>query len=384
MRNNIFSTILLLICGTVFFSCSTEEKINFENMAVVAEKTVVNGSDFISCDVSKLSGTVDIPLSFFTEEMQIVKLDNRDEALVGRGLPTITDNYILVRNDKQNPHKLFDKQGKFITNIGAYGQGPNEYLNVYDDFLDEKNGQIFILPWTSDKILRFNLKGEALDPIRLPYRVPKGKIMVNEEEKTVSVVSLPFKGSVPLVAWTQDFEGKILDSAAAGHLAINTINEKGERVGYDNEIILGKNTNSFDVWLTNCDSLYNYNGKDKLDPKFHLDFKDKPRAWHVFWELPNHFVGLLGGSKYIVDKKTLKGAFFNIYDDSLGGMPCGLKFYNGYWVWSAEPGVLINSLEKQLKKNKEMSEKERKKLVDLIDSVNENDNNYVLYAKLKN
>lgn len=62
--------------------------------------------------------TVDIPISYLTEELQVVKLDDRDEALVGGGVRTIvSDNYILVSNKKQNPYKLFIRGGKFLTTI---------------------------------------------------------------------------------------------------------------------------------------------------------------------------------------------------------------------------------------------------------------------------
>lgn len=58
--------------------------------------------------------TVDIPISYLTEELQVVKLDDRDEALVGRGVRTIvSDNYFLVSNKNQNPYKLFIRAGNF-------------------------------------------------------------------------------------------------------------------------------------------------------------------------------------------------------------------------------------------------------------------------------
>ena len=354
-------------------------------MPVVAKRTTVNGSDLITCDASKLDDVIDLPLSLLAEEMQIVKLDNRDEALVsgGMGSTTITDNYILVRNKRQNPYKLFDKQGKFMANIGSYGQGPNEYLNVYDEYLDETNKQIFILPWTTNKILRFDFEGEPMEPIVLPYIVPKGKIMVNEKEKTVSVVSLPFKGSVPLVAWKQDFKSNMLDSVVAGHLSLNVYNEKGQKVGYSSEVFTNKSSNSFDFWLTNSDILYHYNGTGKLDAKFTLINREaKTDGFKMFWELPNHFIGVVD-KRFIVDKKTLKGAYYKIYNDFLGDMSWYSSFSNGYNVWNVEPKLLLDRLTKQLEENKDMSEKERKKLTELLHSIDENDNNYVLYAKLK-
>lgn len=143
-------------------------------------------------------------MSQLTEELQIVKLDNRDEALIGGWIrTTVGEKYILVSNNKQTPYKLFDRTGKFITNIGSYGQGPNEYLNTYAEQLDEANNRIYILPWQSSKILVFDLKGNALDPIPLCLRVPKGKFRVNTAKSEVTVTVLPFP-KWPAVVWTQD------------------------------------------------------------------------------------------------------------------------------------------------------------------------------------
>ena len=66
---------------------------------VVGKRISTPTGTLISCDLKALKDTVDIPLSYLTEELQIVKLDNRDEALIGGwGRTTVSDNYILVSN----------------------------------------------------------------------------------------------------------------------------------------------------------------------------------------------------------------------------------------------------------------------------------------------
>ena len=413
MKSNVFLIALLLICSTTSFSYAKEKEGNLKNVTVVAKKATVNGIDLITCDISKLDKVIDIPLSFFTEEMQIVKLDNKDEALVSGGATTITDNYILVRNNEQNPYKLFDRKGQFISNIGSYGEGPNEYLSVYDEYLDEKSKQIFLLPWQSNKILRFNFKGEPMEPIELPRRLPKGKFMVTVKKQTVLLMPLTFEGSEinPIVAWKQDFKGNIINFIKSEHLIAKRCNSKGQFGGYNNEILSNRNTNAFDCSLCawegeSATSLYHYSDKGKLDEKFKIDFKKEPVRTHSYEELPNHFLGTLSTTgptqlgiyeetdrkTYMVDKKTLKGSFFNLHNDFLGDLPLEdwatvnkgyTTFYNGYYVWNVEPSALIDIIEKQLKENKDMGKEDRKELTDLLNSIDENDNNYILYAKLK-
>lgn len=382
-------SLLLLSCDKNIGSAA------LQHLDVVAERSMINNAELISCDLSKLKDTVNIPLSFLVEDLQMIRLDNRDEALIGSSFVTVADRHILVRNNRQNPFKLFNKKGEFLTTIGSYGQGPNEYLNVYDEWLDEETGQIFILPWQSDKLLRFDLQGNTLEAIPLKYRVPKGKFFVNSGKSTVSVFLLPFAGS-PAVAWTQDFKGNMIDSIPAGHLSV--------RPDFSNEVFSNKNTNEFDCFLFTFfeqrpDSLYHYNtSKNQLEPKFTLDFKGKPWKIHGYQELPGHFIGDVTVEKklsenrsttetpanFIVDKKTLKGGFYRLYNDFLGDIPIRwASFHHGYYVWNVEPGELAEVLTKQLDDKNALSEKDRNKLTDILNSIDDNDNNWLFYGKLK-
>ena len=397
MKKNAFTIAVLLISSITLTSFTSKKESNGDPLKkadVIATRTTVNGSSLISCDYTKLDDEIKIPLSYLVEELKMVKLDNRDEALVSSRQTTVTENYILVRNNKQDPYKLFDIKGKFITTIGSYGQGPNEYKNVYDDFVCEKTNQIFILPWQSDKILRFNLKGEPLKAIPLPYRVPKGKFMVDTKKQTLTIMRLPFS-NIPTVVWTQDFSGNVINSVPSGHLSL--------KPDFSNEVGSNKNTNAFDcsifTFKPRADSVYHYNStKGQLDAKFTLDFKNKPIAIHWYEELPNHFLGVTSVPKqisetetttsehkhFIVDKRTLKGAFYNIYNDYLGDRASNwVSFYGGYYVWNIEPGDLIDLLTKQLKETEDMSKKDRKKLTELLNSIDDNENNYIFYGKLR-
>lgn len=392
---------LFYLPGTLLFSvalltsCNKHKGQSTFDRLVVAERVMMDDSELISCDLTKLKDTVDLPLSLFIEDLQMVRLDNRDEALVGFTFTTVTDKHILVRNNRQNPYKLFNIEGEFITPIGAYGQGPNEYLNVYDEWLDEETGQVFILPWQSNQLLRFDLKNNPLDPIPLKYRVPKGKFFVNTKNSTVSVFLLPFKG-IPVVAWTQDFEGNMIDSIPSGHLAVPP--------DFSNEVLSTKNAAAFDCSLFTFfeqrpDSLYHYNStENKLHPKFTLDFKNRLWKIHSYEELPLHFIGDITvekklsdnisvteyPSKYIVDKRTLKGGFYRLYNDFLGDMPMEwAAFANGYYFWNVDPGDLAGLLEKHLDESNTLGEKDREKLTGLRDSIDENDNNYLFYGKLR-
>ncbi len=395
-----------LLIATIATSCGTGSKDLAENTndplansPIVGQYVQVGTDKVMACDQKLLADTVRIPLSFFTEEMELVKLDNRDEALVGQTGVTVSDNYILVYGSRQNPFKLFDRKGKFLTNIGAIGQGPGEYQMVYDAKLDEANNRIYILPWNASQLLVYDLQGNVLDPIPLCLRCPKAKFNVDLSEGKVSIVLLPFKG-YPAVAWTQDLEGKRIDFIEPGHLEAPQ--------DFSNEVTAGFNIPGvFDVNIlcimpTRVDSLYRYaSDKNRLIPAFTLNFANTDKIpWHGYGEYPHHFVGNFSeppvevspGSwtngqtfHYIVDKETGKGSFFTLYNDYFGNLEIGYPssaFFNGYYTRNIEPGNLMTDIENALK-NQDITAEMRKKLTDLQASIDENDNNYVMIAQLK-
>lgn len=352
----------------------------------------------ISCNLKALKDTIDLPLSQLAENLQVVRLDNRDEALIGGWIrTTIGEKYILVSNNKQTPFKLFDRSGKFITNIGAYGQGPNEYANTYAQQLDEAHNRIYILPWQSNKLLVFDLKGNPQPPIPLCLRVPKGQFRVDADKKEVTVTVLPFEGW-PAVVWTQDLEGKRKSFVAPAHLGVPR--------DFSNEVMMNNNTPAYEVMLmqimpaARIDTLYHYNNqKNRLEGRFTVQYpNNKEIPWHYYQELPRHFLGDISspiqisanqwvGSKpayYIVDKKTLHGNYFRLYNDFLGtkSMQISPSFSNGYYVSNMEPMALKEILTKEVNK-KGLPAHVKQRVQTLLKTLGDDDNNVVIFAKLK-
>ncbi len=390
--------VFVSVALTSFWLAGNKNKLS--DCPKVASTVQVGKNSVLVCNRAQVKDTINLPLSELTEEMQIVVLDPADEALVGSGYALVTDHYILVKGQQQNPYKLFDKKGKFIANIGAFGQGPGEYQNVYDQRLDEKNGRIYLLPWGSNKILVYDLKGTVLEPVRLPLSAPKGKFFVDPSGSTVSVFSLPFTGN-QYVAWNQKLSGEVIGGIAPGYLAINPRNADGAFTGYNNEVSSDQNTSNLDVSLftfdPRLDTLYHYNVKtNKLLPQFTVNFGDE-KMIHSYTELPRHFITYVSEPKkisdnvtvtqahrnFIVDKKSQKGAFIKLKNDFLGDKDIWPSFSNGYYTENMDPGKLRDQLDKILSANKDLSKNMREKLTKLKNSITDNDNNYILYAKLK-
>ncbi|MCD8182643.1 MAG: 6-bladed beta-propeller [Bacteroides sp.] len=386
---------LSLILGLSSCTDGAKKSSVLDAQTIVGSIEMVNGDSVWVCRPSALTDTVTLPLSYLAEELQITKLDNRDEALVPVNRVIVSDNYLLVYGHSQTPFKLFDKSGKFICSVGSFGQGPGEYQNVYDAQIDEAGGRVYLLPWSARAILAYDMKGQLVQRVPLYYPVPKGVFRANTKDFLLSVFLLPFN-PLPSVAWTQKLNGEVVDTVPARHLTVNP--------DFSNEVFSQKNGPDFDAslflfWGRRPDSLYHYT-PGRLVSRFTVDFGKKDIPIHSYQELPHHFVGDMSVEKqldestftteppvyFIMDKQSLKGAYYKVVNDYLGNMPIsGFQYScsNGYYIANMEPMALKESLSDYLEKNKDVSTKDRERLQKLVDSIHENDNNYILYAKLK-
>ena len=114
----LFATTITLV------ACSNNSISKLNDLPIVAHSVEVDGQDMTVCELALLKDTIDLPLSFWVEDFEMVKLGNKDEALVGKGTAHVSDNYILIGNANNVPCKLFRRNGSFVGNVGSIGQGP--------------------------------------------------------------------------------------------------------------------------------------------------------------------------------------------------------------------------------------------------------------------
>ena len=308
---------------------------------VVAQQGItVNGDTIIVCDLSLLKDTIDLPLSTFVSDFELVDLGEDEEALIketsGGGSIAVSPNYIGIYSG--TGYKLFDKTGKYITSLSAQGQGPNEYaFSIYDSYIDEKNDRAYLLPMNGNKILVYDLKGNAQPYIPLAHETTKGKFYVDDQKKLLYVANMPFSDTASTF-WIQDFEGKLIKEIIAGHLTIVPPD-------FSNDINVSMNTEEIDYsvfhWKNTVDTLYHYNEADnRLAPSFTVNFKDNP-ILHDYIELPDYYlirlIEIESDYRYIyglIDKKTLKGNYIKLKLDMLGNIdaPAWAIFERGLYT----------------------------------------------------
>lgn len=384
--------IILTIIFCILISCTSSNKREQNNKEI----------SFFSVNINEVKSETELPLSQLVESLEIIPLENKDEAFSKIGVIYVSDNYIGCQPYGQFPFKLFDRKGIYICDIGARGQGPGEYRDVYFAQIDEKKEHIYITSGNAKKILTYDLKGTFLENKCIPLveMLPKGNCYVNNELKTVTVINLPFQGKQEMVCWTQDFNGKLLQSVPAAQYAVIP--------DYSNEVYSFRNTSFYDFQLgvfyqENPDTLYHYNVKNNsVNPVFTLNAPIKAGTLaYRYMELPDDYLvarlNLRMGANpdndvestklILTNKKTKKSQYVRIINDYLGGWefdPFFLSFRirDGYFTYVFEPIELKELLEKSLKKT-DLQPDARKRMTELNAKLNPNDNNVILIGRLK-
>ena len=401
-----FYPFLFLFSVAMFASCS---------LSVPKERDIIEDSAFRSVDlriIEKTKGTV-MSLGDLMESYEIIRLDNRDEALI-KTYPYgvyVTDNYILLRPaDVVSPVKLFTRKGRYVADIGGVGQGPGEYLYLFSWLVDEKENRIYLGPGRTDKVLVYDLKGNYLpdEVIRFGEIVHKSQIWVDYDKKNVVVVTLPFSANVNSnfaisknVCWVQNREDDIVHRIPVNHYGL---------IGdYSNALVARRNVDAISFSIsevpmlrTRPDTLYHYDAvKNIITPCFTIDHvvSENQSACTVLYETsrsywaqvtlyPNNLSSSVSSVRLpafnvCVSKKDGNVRRIDRFTDPLLGLShLFLMMNNGYICISYDPLELMDALDKVLTQT-DLESDVRKRATDLRNSLHENDNDILMIGKLK-
>ena len=403
MKKVTIHILLMVILSACRPSFSPVPAQSWEELPVVAEQMDVNGHPLIVCHPEKLTDSIRIPLSQLIEDLEIIRLENKDEAYVRNTSIRISENYILLHSSRNMPFKLFDRKGKFICNIGSVSNLPGGYSQIYDFQLDEAHNRIYLMPWNATELMVYDLQGRVQPSIPLnspdekQWELPKSVFHVNGDKQEISVFTLPWEKN-PRMVWVQDFQGHVLKEQPPTPFNLAST--------YSYEIHHNYNTPDFDFSLLDFvpqkeDTLYHYNSDtNRLLPVFTLDFPQGQIQIHDHQELPTCIVGTLIGHiedvgltntetrdhvDFIVDKRTLRGGRFQVYNDFLGNTPVYWidESRHRYYARNLSPAMLKNELSTALRRS-DLTPTMRQKVSHLIESIDVGrDNNYLMIGKLK-
>lgn len=369
----------------------------FDDMPVVAERVELpSGGNVIVAHPEKSGDVRILKLSDLADNARIVRLENSDEALISAGQTWITGNRIVVYSN--SVVKQFDFDGKYLGQIGGKGNGPGEYtIAPYDIFVDTKAGRIYMVSYNADKVMSYDSDGTFIENIPLAQKMPKGCIRVDTEKKLITAVAMCFDGTdMDKQVWTQDFEGNLLSSVSKPWLKVP--------MDFSNEVMsnIGGHADGFSYslfrWEPAPDSVYEYDGT-VLNPVFTITKKSGERS-HIDKLGSMYVAAIYGdpqqasensfvvspGTPMLVDHQSLRGGYCNILVDCIGD----LIWENGwcmskspdYFVMNSSPGSISSWIDSSIEKHN-ITGDALKKLQDFQATLNEDDNNIVIFARWK-
>ena len=276
-----------------------------------------------------------MPSDILYGEVLYIRLELTDRSIIGRFAKVLVENdMIFIMDDTPTNNKvfIFDKQGSLISRISARGQGPNEYVSIYDFFVDMQS-QIIGIYCITGRILKYDFNGVFLNrQINLPRELLVQEVLFKDGLiYTFSDAHCP--ANLCYAFRIFDMDGSLLfeDYPIPKRLTSFPL------IGFKSNTIASDGKNIF-LNSINSDIIY-VMGMDRSFPYLHIDFGRHRMSDRDFSELVrrgqrsrndiNRLIStsytLFGLERFLVNKdfvymRYLKGAsrFVSIYSRKTG------------------------------------------------------------------
>lgn len=145
--------ILLIVC--ILFSCKQDKE------------KIIN-IPFISLDCDQTSSIHEVGL---IRDIEILNLDCKEVIFENVDKIIKYDRWIYLM-DYQQTQSIFvyDTLGNFVNNISKFGQGPEEYIQMTDMFVEPGDSTLNIVSRIDKKIIQYTLRGDSCIGVR---KMPK-------------------------------------------------------------------------------------------------------------------------------------------------------------------------------------------------------------------
>jgi len=144
-------------------------------VSIIKGQTDINNIPY-NIDIKKNFKNIEtVNLSRIGKELSYLPLETSPQCLIQEIDKILFSKSFIFVNDTRNRLLQFDKNGKFLRQIGSLGRGPEEYLFVYDFCLNEETNEIYI--FSLDKMLVFSFEGIFKKTNKLSFRIADAIIL---------------------------------------------------------------------------------------------------------------------------------------------------------------------------------------------------------------
>lgn len=132
----------ILMVATCLIGCSSPKQQNQEN-STEDSLPVINLSENVT-EVQSL------PLSEAAQTIEVIPLEMTNTSVIGEiNHLQVTSSDIWVTHYKDNTIFRFSRSGKFLNKVGTIGQGPKEYVQLDDFFINDERKEVNIVCYDS-------------------------------------------------------------------------------------------------------------------------------------------------------------------------------------------------------------------------------------------
>ena len=152
---------------------------NYRYLIISSILPVLAGCSGHSADTGQEENIVTLQADFNSESpsytdyfdrVETIPLESNDSSLIATASKILAvDDRIVVLDFKSNTVKEFKSDGSYSGQIGNKGQGPEEYLSVYDISYNNDKGYLSLLS-PNGEIINYTLDNKFVDRIELPVK----------------------------------------------------------------------------------------------------------------------------------------------------------------------------------------------------------------------
>lgn len=400
-------TIAISALGCMY-SCSAgshvEDKGILDGCDIIASRDIINNDTVISCHLDRIDTdkTIRLPLSSLVDSLEVIMLEDKEEAMCGMGPVWVSDNYILTSAGMRNGASLlFRRDGSFVGKLGDLGNGPGEYrFSIFQRQIDEDAGRIYLYSFTDPYILMFDLRCNFLGEIPLAHHPKSERVEFfadyDKNETDVFLFICPEETDTLITTFRQTLDGTIIDEHCHAGLSDKT-KEHGFDYGSINTILKNRESILFTPHhdKTPNDTIFQYDRRNcKLTPRFTVAGASEDTNVQLTYMSGLYFAiayDASGVRTIVTDPRTLKGSVCEIYNDMLGGIDlsegcagqlCNALYNNNYgFAWMYDSGDFTDAIGARLAED--ITEDERERLNALLADIPAEGNNIVVLGRPK-
>lgn len=165
-------TISALTVMIFLLSCSNKDN------SIISEIQTENGK-ISRIDFNLIPAEIkELKLSDLINDFRFIPLETKKECLISNTMIEFSSDFIFVGTQNfPGAARLyrFDKNGKFINEIGKSGQGPGEHIGYLADVIHSyEDNNTVLVSWgggQGEKPQLFNIDGTLIEEINLPFRL---------------------------------------------------------------------------------------------------------------------------------------------------------------------------------------------------------------------